>query len=232
MNNDKKAGGIYAIEDEELAFEMISVQSGGDVCNSLDDFNKKLNEHLTLWNCRYIVSFSPGVYKFNLDNDTGCASVVDAARFHVNEILEGFDILVWDRKTNLAHWIDSNEYVYSSVRGLMDKSAESEESKMLDFIAEDLMNKLEFAQNNELVVELTIYGGLFSISEDFAKWISYPVEFTRDCRCARGIPKFLEDGTVILCYDDQAGSQFKSINLPIAKIADRRPCIIGVRYVD
>jgi len=119
----EKMGGIYKIADAELFREMIEINSSGRKCRSWDDFSSMVfpkankNNQDKPYRSRYVVCIMPCEYEHDLDNESGCASPVDAAESCVNTMVNdgGLTVRVWDRHTELCHFIEANEYIYKSL---------------------------------------------------------------------------------------------------------------------
>lgn len=115
---NKKVGGIYSIEDDQLKWDMMSIMSSGVPCHSLTEFMKKVGGDRT---GRFIVCPMPGMYDFDLENVSGSASPIDAMRHHVDLILEGYSFYVWDTKLNRVYCCEKNKYIYQPLEELIEQ---------------------------------------------------------------------------------------------------------------
>lgn len=115
---NKKVGGIYSIEDDQLKWDMMSIMSSGVPCHSLTEFMKKVGGDRA---GRFIVCPMPGMYDFDLENVSGSASPIDAMRSYVDLILEGYSFYVWDTKLNRVYYSEQNEYIYQPLEELIEQ---------------------------------------------------------------------------------------------------------------
>lgn len=123
--NERNLGGIYAIENKKLRLEMIDLNSHGKPCDTFDKFKNEVfaiveprsdgHRH------RYVVCSLPMVYDFDLEDEIGVASAVDAAKANIGLILEGWTFIVWDRYSGRAHSFEQNEYIYGPLDKLIDE---------------------------------------------------------------------------------------------------------------
>lgn len=114
----KKAGGVFAIEDEELKWRMMKQNSEGRKCEDLDSFMKQVfaTDMSGVYDKdRYVACFMPATYKFDLENKEGAASPMDAAQAYVDFLVEGFSVFVWDRATRLYYCNEADEHIYKSL---------------------------------------------------------------------------------------------------------------------
>jgi len=113
MTEQKKAGGVFAIEDEQLKWDMLEINSSGSPCPTLDEFMKAVfGFDQVEKRSRFVVCFMPGGYGFDLENECGAASPMDAAQAYISLITEGFSVYVWDRELKLSYYTEQNEYIY------------------------------------------------------------------------------------------------------------------------
>jgi len=114
MSDDKKkAGGVFAIEDEQVKWEMLEINAAGRECPTIDAFMQDVfsnDRHKEAH--RFVVCFMPAGYEFDLENESGAASPMDAAQAYISLITEGFSVHVWDSKTKLSYYTEQNEYIY------------------------------------------------------------------------------------------------------------------------
>lgn len=121
-----KVGGIFAIEDDHLKWQMLKVNDSGKRCEDLKDFMQEvfsLEGKKDTKSNRFIVTFLPAGFDFELENELGVASAVDAAQGYVDLTYEGWTVLVWDKKLRLCYSIEQNEYIYSGVIAALEKAA-------------------------------------------------------------------------------------------------------------
>lgn len=135
MTEKKKLGGIYAIKDEHLRFEMIYLSSNGEPCESLDKFKTIVFNHthhsqaVVTSKGRYVACLMPTEWDFDLEEYEGYASPLDAAKASIDLILEGWTVFVWDRYNRRIHRLESNEYIYSGLKELIDSDGVSESAE-------------------------------------------------------------------------------------------------------
>ena len=151
MGEIKKLGGAFAIEDEALRYDMAQANAGGKPCRELGDLiSESMTGTMMMLNSlefnetpgdtsRYISCFASAGYDHDLTNEMGCASPMDAAQAHVDLVLEGYSVYVWDRVTNLVHVSEANEHLYASVEKLRTPKPLAERIERLD---ENALRKL------------------------------------------------------------------------------------------
>ena len=118
---DKKLGGVFVIEDEDLRAEMIRINAEGKPCDDLDAFMADVFEQDKLTfrgESRYIVCFMPSAYEHDISNEIGCASPMDAAKSYVDLVIEGFSVFVWDKQARTVHYTEQNLHIYQSLEEL------------------------------------------------------------------------------------------------------------------
>lgn len=115
MNEGKKLGGVFTIEDEQLRYDMVKFNTTGKPCPSQEAFFQDAFRTVLSDSERYVVCFMPAAYGHDLKNEDGAASPIDAAKMYLELILEGFSFFVWDRETKTRHYSEQNEYVYEKL---------------------------------------------------------------------------------------------------------------------
>lgn len=111
---DKKAGGIYAIEDDALKVEAIESMSTFTHIGSLDDFLKSVHRYGNDGSDRYYVCVAPAAWEHCVENRSGASSPVDAAKEMIDLLSEGYPIYVWDSLAKLAYRFDPTPYIFEA----------------------------------------------------------------------------------------------------------------------
>ena len=199
---DKKLGGVFVIDDEDLRTEMIRVNSEGKPCDDLDAFTAAIFEQdkLTFHDAfredsRYIVCFMPAGYEHDLSNEVGCASPMDAAKAYVDIVIEGFSVFVWDKQARTVHYTEQNLHIYQSLETLQ------EQLDSLSMTHDDLANIVGRLSTDQLVelkqlIEIRLGPGSFlQIAKCLAK-----EHRTSDTKITRimMVPQSKDDDTIRL----------------------------------
>ncbi len=195
---DKKLGGVFVIEDEDLRAEMAQVNAEGKPCDDIDAFADAVFEQdkqAIRSDLRYIVCFMPGGYEHDLSNEIGCASPMDAAKSYVDLVIEGFSVFVWDKQARTVHYTEQNLHIYQSLETLQ------EQLDSLSMTHDDLANIVGRLSTDQLVelkqlIEIRLGPGSFlQIAKCLAK-----EHRTSDTKITRimMVPQSKDDDTIRL----------------------------------